>query len=125
MKFLLMLFLSVFSLKAISSTPTCHEHSGGNYCKYTGLVEKVYVNSGNLILMYFENPIDSSIPSSFGLDTVYHGAGAVSINDNNEFAQYFYSTVLAAQASGRKVTIQMRGTRSGYLKIDRVWLAKP
>ena len=114
-----------FSSDSMSSQPTCREHSGGNFCQYSGTVREIYVNSGNLILLYFDNGIDVSIPQSYGINATNGGAAAVHISDNSEFAHLFYSTALAAQASGRSVTIQMRGTRSGYLRADRIWLREP
>ena len=125
MKGILILFSIMFPLSLLADTPTCHDHPGGNYCKYTGKVANIYVNSGNVILMYFENAVDVSIPQSRGFYVTSGGAGALNISDNPDFASYFYSTALAAQASGRDVTVQMRGVKHGNLHIDRIWLSSP
>jgi hypothetical protein len=117
--------LFVISVPLFASTPTCHEYPGGNYCVYSGVVQSIYVNASNTILLYFDNAVDVSIPQSFGINVTRGNAAAIAIGDNPEFAKFFYSTALAAQASGRKVTIQMRGVTSGYLKADRIWLAAP
>ena len=124
MKRLIALISLLACTSVFSATPTCSEHSGGNFCQYSGPVERIYVNSGNMILMYFDSAIDTSIPQSLGMDINYGNATAINIQDNPDFANYFYSTALAAQASGRNVVIQMRGTRHGYLKVDRIWLSK-
>ncbi|MCE9687161.1 hypothetical protein LZP73_13260 [Shewanella sp. AS16] len=57
-----------------------------------------------------------------GFTVTNGGAAAISISADSEFAKLFYSTALAAQASNRDVTIQMRGNIGSYLKIDRIWL---
>ncbi|WP_444946657.1 hypothetical protein ACJJIP_08515 [Microbulbifer sp. VTAC004] len=107
-----------------AGTPTCHSGSDV-YCQYIGKVERIYVNKDNLILLYFDTPVALNIPESAGLSAVYDFAAAFAADENPEFAKMFYSTALAAQASGRDVTIQMRGLQGGYLKIDRIWLSTP
>ena len=122
------LFVSVlilFPLLASAAAPTCHSHSSGNYCQYTGLVKRIYVNSGNLILIYFDAPVDVATANGYGMGISNGSAAAFSVSDNPEFAKLFYSTALSAQASGRAVSIQMRSNQSGYLKFDRIWLESP
>lgn len=109
---------------ALAGQPTCHSSHGG-YCAYTGKVQRIYINSGNLVLMYFDTPVPLDVPASIGLNVTQAPAAAIRVESNSEFAKLFYSTALAAQASGREVTVQMRGTLGGYLKIDRIWLAAP
>jgi hypothetical protein len=108
----------------LAGQPTCHSSYGG-YCAYTGKVQRIYINSGNLIRMYFDTPVPLDVPAGIGYNVTQAPAAAIRINSNPDFAKLFYSTALAAQASGRNVTIQMRGTTSGYLLIDRIWLAAP
>jgi len=107
-----------------AATPTCHSAYGG-YCQYSGIVKRIYINSGNIILIYFENAINISEAETAGLTITNGAAAAFRVSNNPDFAKMFYSTVLAAQASGRKVVIQMRGIESGYLAFDRVWLDAP
>jgi len=118
---LFIIFLSFPKFLAAKTAPSCYSHPGGSYCQYNGYVRQIYVNSGNLILMYFEKALDVSVAADVGLDVTNGGAGMIKISDNPEFAKMFYSTALAAQASKRKVIVQLR--RSGsYLTIDRIWL---
>lgn len=124
MRYIMFFLCSIFSIASMAGTPTCHEHSGGNFCQYTGTVSRLYVNDSNMILMYFDSAVDVSVPQSVGIDATTGVATALSVTDKPEFAKMFYSTVLAAQASKREVSIQMRGTQSGYLKVDRIWLAE-
>lgn len=115
----------LFPLLALAAEPICKTYHSGNYCQYSGKVAQIYVNSGNLVLLYFDVPISVSDANSYGMGISNGSAASLSITDNPDFANYFYSTALAAQASGRNVTMQMRGSQSGYLKVDRIWLAAP
>ncbi len=124
MRYLIFFITFIVSSYIQAATPTCHVHSGGNFCQYNGSVDRLYVNSGNMILMYFDSAVDVSVPQGVGINATTGVATAISITDSPEFAKMFYSTVLAAQASKREVSIQMRGTKSGYLKVDRIWLSE-
>jgi hypothetical protein len=121
-------FLLIFSLVTVAcfsnaSPPTCHPHSGGPYCKYTGKVQRLYMNEGNVILMYFDSPVLTSELANVDWNITSNSAAALKISESNsDFAKTFYSTAMAALLSGHTVSIQMRGAQSGYLKIDRIWL---
>jgi hypothetical protein len=123
MKFLISLCLLVISSSVLAGKPTCSSASSG-YCSYTGKVSRIYINSGNIILMYFDTPIPTGDTEVASFTITNGGAGLIRVSDNPEFAKLFYSTALAAQASKRNVSVQMRGTIRGYLKIDRIWLAE-
>jgi len=121
MRRILLIMLVVFSSNVLASTPACYSSHGG-YCQYTGKVSKIYINSGNLILIYFETamPVENALEAGI---TITNGhAGAYRVSDNPDFAKLFYSTALAAQASKRNVILQLRGSESGYLRFDRIWL---
>ena len=111
------------SVSAFAAAPYCSVNSGG-YCSYGGKVKNIYVNSGGIILLYFDTPMPESETAKVGYSVSNFGVAGFKISDNPEFAKLFYSTALAAQASGRPVSIQMRGVISGYLKFDRIWLAE-
>jgi|GEM_PF-797177 len=119
---LLLCVTLLVSGNAHAAAPSCHSGSGG-YCQYTGKVKRLYVNTGNIILLYFEESITPADAAVAGVTITNGGATAFNIATNPEFAKMFYSTALAAQASNRNVTIQMRGNQSGYLKFDRIWLS--
>ncbi len=107
-----------------AGAPTCSASAGG-YCVYKGKVDSIYVNASNFILLYFDTPVALDVPNVAGYSITRGEAAAFKIDNNPEFANYFYSTALAAQASGRSVSIQMRGVQSGYLQFDRIWLSAP
>ena len=115
--------ITLLASKTYANEPTCHPHSSGPYCQYVGTVKQVYVNVANRILVYFDTPLDLSSPSSVGISGVTRSdATTLIIDANPTFAQYFYSAVLAAQASGKQIRIQMRGANAGYLVVDRIWV---
>lgn len=123
MKYLFTLFCFLLvSFSAFSSAPVC---SPDGYCSYTGKVERIYINDGNLMLIYFDAPTSVTEASKAGLNISNVSAAAYSVSTNSEFAKLFYSTALSAQATDRNVSIQMHEVQSGYLKFDRIWLAKP
>ncbi|BFM10158.1 hypothetical protein R50072_03110 [Simiduia litorea] len=124
--FLLIIATVLISVDVVAAEPTCSTYNSSPYCAYTGKVQNLYVNDGDLILMYFDSAMDLNQPASVGLSGVATGdAAAIKVSANPEFAKMFYSTALAAQASERSVTVQMRNTFNGYLVMDRIWLAAP
>ena len=120
----LLALLMALSANTFAAAPKCYSSPGG-YCQYTGKVKQIYINRWNLILLYFDTPIAASEPAKAGYSINNRSAAAFPVKESPEFAKLFYSTALAAQASGRNVTIQMRGNQHGYLKFDRIWLAAP
>jgi len=117
---LLAIFL-LFSVSSFSQTPVCHSTNGG-YCTYEGKVQKIYVNSNGIILVYFENNIDPAIATAAGLTITNGSAAAFNMNGNVEIGKLFYSTALTAQVTDRKISISMENVESGYLAFDRIWL---
>lgn len=118
----LILVVLCMSNVAFAAKPKCYSSHGG-YCKYVGPVSQVYVNAHGLILIYFDQAILTSDTGIAGLTITNGSAASFKISENPEFAKMFYSTALSAQASGRDISIQMRGTESGYLRFDRIWLS--
>lgn len=115
---------SRISFGAQAATPFCSSSSGG-YCQYNGKVSKIYVNSGGIILLYFENPTTVAEAQLAGFTISATNAAAYQMSTNIEFAKMLYATALAAQTSGREISIQMHGVEAGYLKISRIWLDAP
>lgn len=125
MKGILLGALFLVSGSVLASAPTCQLTSTGSpYCQYDGKVSRLYINTGGVILLYFDTPLNIENAEAVGYSPTSTAATAFLFSENEDFAKLFYSTALAAQASGRAVTIQMRGTQSGYLKFDRIWLSE-
>lgn len=120
---LLVVAASLLSSHAFSAKPICKTTSSGTpLVQYTGTVRQLYVNSGNLILLYFDESIAIVEAADCGFTITNGTAASYGITENTQFAGMFYSTALAAQVSQKQVTIQMSGVKSGYMKFDRIWL---
>lgn len=109
---------------ASASAPTCQFSGTYPYCQYTGRVSMVYINEQNLILLYFDTPMDSSAPGSVGFSGVsYFSAAGYPLSNNPDFAKSLYASLLAAQARGANITVHMPAVvAAGYMKIDRIWV---
>ena len=105
---LILISIALLSSKVSANTPVCSSASGG-YCQYSGKVNRIYINAGNIILIYFETALDIAEAEAVGINISNGGAAAFKVSNNPGFAQMFYSTALTAQASGRDISIQMRG----------------
>jgi hypothetical protein len=122
--------LAVFSLLAIlastdasADAPTCDTYNGQGYCQYLGRVKELYLNSGGEILMYFDTPMPSTAPTSVGISGVSnHSATIYRLSDSPDYAKAMYASLLATQARGGRVLVQMWGTYAGYMKLDRIWV---
>lgn len=121
----LSLLVSCISVSEVvwAGAPTCTTYSSGAYCQYTGKVSRVYVNSSDQILMYFDTPLDLAQPTSVGISGVSSTvATIVNISVNPAFADYFYAAILSAQARDATIAVQMRTVSAGYLVTDRIWV---
>ncbi|MEP2103979.1 MAG: hypothetical protein ABJP02_17770 [Parasphingorhabdus sp.] len=108
-----------------AQTSSCAVSYNIPYCQYIGKLKHVYINEGRVMLFYLEQPMDIALPASVGYTGVSNGS-AVTYNANVDpvFAEYFYSTALTALAGDKTISIQMRQTVGGYMKVDRIWLHK-
>jgi hypothetical protein len=124
--FATMALIGLFGEHSLAGTPTCKTGSQGNpFCKYTGKVEKIYVNHENLILLYLDTAIPESELNKVGYTGVTHrNAVSCKFDDNPDFAKLFYSTALTAQATDRDITIHMHNNFRGFPKVFRIWLAR-
>jgi hypothetical protein len=122
MRILLIFLCVLFSFSANSAVPTCHESSSGNYCTYTGLVNRIYINDSGMILIYFDEVMHVEAAAAVGISISKGNAATFVLQSNIEFSKLLYSTALAARASGTPISMQMRGAQNGYLKIDRIWM---
>lgn len=116
------LVLLFCSFSTFAAAPSCYELSSGNYCNYKGKVQRVYINDSGLILVYFDADASIEGAAAVGFSISQPSAGGYLLQTNADFAKLLYSTALAAKASGSEIGLQMRGTVSGYLKIDRIWM---
>ena len=114
---------SLLCSPAMAAAPACHTHTSGPYCSYTGTVKKAYVNTSTSILLYFDTPMDLALPAGVGITGITKSTAAIiRISEYPDFAKAAYATMLAAQARGATISVQMRNSYGGYLKIDRIWI---
>jgi hypothetical protein len=106
-----------------ANEPTCFNNAGDNYCQYFGRVRMLYVNAEGRIILYFDTPMAANAPSDVGLMgiTIFDSA-VFNIADDPDVAKTLYSTLLSAQSRRAPVTVQMRDSLNGRIRISRVWL---
>jgi hypothetical protein len=107
---------------ATAAPPACYSAYGG-YCQYDGKVRIAYINAYNQIILYFDAAMPQTAPGSAGISGVSIFDSAVyPISENPDFAKALYASLLAAQARGALIQVQMMGTSNGYMKMDRIWV---
>lgn len=119
--------VAIFGLSGIANaqTFTCAVSNNIPYCTYTGKLDKVYFNIDKNMLFYFEQWVDVALPAAAGFTGISRGdAGAFDADLDPVFAEYFYTTALTAFAGEKTVTIQLRGNVGGYMRVDRIWVAR-
>lgn len=111
------------SMPAMAAQPNCYSYNGTGYCEYTGKVYQVYVNSNGEIILYFDTPMTAGQPAAVGISGVtVLGAALFRLSDSPDYAKMLYASLLAAQARGSNVQVQLWGVVGGYMKIDRIWV---
>ena len=113
----------LMSVPASAAAPQCYTYSGGAYCQYEGKVNRAYINAYGQVLLYFDTPMSPGAPGAVGIAGVsINDAAIYPTTENPDFAKAFYATLLAAQARGATIQVQMHGSNAGYLKMDRIWI---
>jgi hypothetical protein len=108
---------------AIASAPQCYPYSGAWYCQYEGRVRQAYVNAGQQVILYFDTPMNIASATSVGANGVTVSDAAIyNMASNPEFGKALFAAMLAAQARGATVSVQMNSTYGGYLVMDRIWV---
>jgi hypothetical protein len=93
------------------------------YCKYTGKVDKFYINDQGLVLFYLKTSFNIVQAKSFGYNVKSANIMAIQLA-KNQTNNDLYNALNYAFQSDVFLEIHSRGTTSGYMKIDRVWLFK-
>jgi hypothetical protein len=117
--------LFFWSSAAYSADFGCVTNERGAYCKYVGKIKRLYINSDNIMYVYFEKALDMKKAEAIGFNNVKNEMAGLKLNENNKlFFDLRYRTFLTAKANDMQVSFQMRSVEGGYLKIDRIWLDK-
>jgi hypothetical protein len=113
------------SSAANAGAPQCYPYGSSGYCQYQGKVAQAYINAYSEILLYFDTAANPADVAAVGLTGVtnYHAARYHTVA-NPDFGKALYASLLAAQARGALVTVQMHSTGGGYLQIDRIWVSE-
>jgi hypothetical protein len=110
-------------LNASAGAPNCYVYGSGGYCECYGKVAQAYIDAGDQIMLYFDAPVDPAQAASVGLSGVTVTVAAVyNMAANKDFGKALFAAMLAAQARGAQVRIQMHSVQSGYLAFDRIWV---
>jgi len=126
LRLLIGLILTTLSNLSYAGTFACFANHSG-YCSYHGHVSRVYVNRGNILLIYTDAPMDISKASVAGdkfSKVTQKAAFAVNMNTHYEFGKNIQALALSALMGNKKVSVQMRDTYATYLQIDRLWIFK-
>ncbi len=108
---------------ARAGAPQCHVYGSGGYCEYYGKVSQAYINAHDQVMLYFDAPVDPTQAASVGLGGVtVTGAALYNMAGNKDFGKALFGAMLAAQARGAQVRIQMHSVQGGYLVFDRIWV---
>jgi hypothetical protein len=108
---------------AHASAPNCYPWGAAGYCQYDGRVVRAYINAYNQVILYFDAPVNPANAAAVGLTGVtVDNAAIYNTTANPEFARGLFASMLAAQARGATVTVQMFSVSSGYLVIDKIWV---
>ena len=122
MKKIVIILILMLSNSVWAAKPVCTSHSSGDYYDFTGNISRVYINNSNVILIYFDQGVSVSEAAACGFSITNGSAALYTLDTNPDFAKLLYSTALAAHASNKQVTMQMRSVVSGYLMVDRIWI---
>jgi hypothetical protein len=108
---------------AMASAPHCYPYNGSGYCQYDGRVQKAYINAYQQVILYFDTPMNTAEASAVGISGVTVDSAAVyNMGSNPDFGKSLFAAMLAAQARGATVSVQMSSASGGYLVMDRIWV---
>ena len=90
---------------AAAGSLTCGS-GGGPFCAWTGKIDRVYVNDSQVILMYYDVPVDVTALTNAGLTCASPSSSKSAlfkISNAPTYAEYLYSTLLTAKSWSRNV----------------------
>ena len=98
--------------------------TSSDYCVYKGDIRYLYVNEEGLLIIGIHDYFDKESAKSFGFNITNGGAIAYETNivDSSFFKEQLSAISLLALENKMAVEIHARGTVSGMMKADRIWL---
>ena len=108
---------------ARAGAPHCHPYNSTGYCQYDGRVARAYINAYNEVILYFDTTFDPATAGAVGLGGVtINNAAKFNMASKPDFGKALFAALLAAQARGATISVQMSSTLDGYLVMDRIWV---
>ena len=108
---------------ADAAAPHCHPYQSTGYCQYDGKVARAYINAYKQIILYFDTTFNPSSAAAVGLTGVtVDNAAIYNTTTDPDFAKSLFAAMLAAEARGSTISVQMMSVSGGYLVIDRIWV---
>jgi hypothetical protein len=84
---------------------------------------RAYINAYKQIILYFDAPLNIPDATNVGLAGVtVNNAALYNTTTDPDFAKSLFAAMLAAQARGSTISVQMMSVSGGYLVIDRIWV---
>jgi hypothetical protein len=94
------------------------------YCRYKGEIEKIYINSNGLALLFLNKNFNVEDAKKFGYDVTAGNIVAIDLNNETQFSRELFDMATLAFQQDLLVEIHARGTINGYLTVDRIWVNK-
>lgn len=91
-----------------------------SYCRYKGVIEEIYVNSDQLLLLKLKSDFGKESAKIIGYEV--SSGRHMALDLTREENKAMFSLVLSAFESNRSVELHARGLTKSYLTIDRIWV---
>lgn len=122
------LIIAVFAYKTYVSTNSeviCKSSEATTpYCRYKGEIDKIYINSNGLALVFLNKHFNVEDAKKFGYDVTAGNIVAIDLNNKTLFSRELFDMATLAFQQDLFVEIHARGTINGYLTVDRIWVNK-
>lgn len=122
------LIIALFAYKTYESTDTeavCKASDTTTpYCRYKGEIDKIYINSNGLALVFLNKTFNIDDAKKFGYVVTAGNIVAIDLNNETQFSRELFDMATLAFQQDLFVEIHARGTTNGYLVVDRIWVNK-
>lgn len=122
------LIIVLFAYKTYESTNSeaiCKPSEAATaYCRYKGQIDKVYINSNGLALVFLNKDFNLEDAKKFGYVVTAGNIVAIDLNSEAPFSRELFDMATLAFQQNLFVEIHARGTTNGYLVVDRIWVKK-
>ena len=92
------------------------------YCRYKGTIEKLYVNSDGLVLIFINDDFSLEQAKKYGYEIKTGNVIAYPLKGENSISTNMLDFVKIAFSKQLDVEIHARNVFKGYLTVDRIWV---